>query len=251
MSIFSKFFSKSNRPNKKIGILYICTGKYHIFWDGFYRSANKYFCKNSEVHYFVFTEYPINTYGNERVHHIIQPKLGWPYDTLKRFHLFLGQRASLEIMDYLYFFNANMVFKTKIKENEILPASDGNGLVSVIHPHFYNHQRIAPFENNPDSTSYVNATADMNYFQGCLSGGRTKEYLIMAEEIKKMVEIDLAKEIIGKWWDESYMNKYFQDNPPQLLPASFAYPESSKLPFRKKIVQLDKGNSGGHEFLRH
>jgi len=50
----------------------------------------------------------------------------------------------------------------------------------------------------------------MPYFQGCLSGGAASSYLKMAEEIKKMVDADLEKNINGKWWDESYMNKYFQ-----------------------------------------
>src|SRR4051812_47713845 len=106
---------KNNLPKRKIGVLYICTGKYHIFWDRFYPTADKYFCKNSEVHYFVFTDHPVNTYGNSHVHHISQPRLGWPYDTLKRFHLFLGQREQLEKMDYLFFFNANMVFQKPVK----------------------------------------------------------------------------------------------------------------------------------------
>lgn len=90
----------------------------------------------------------------------------------------------------------------------------------------------------------------MNYFQGCLSGGGTKEYLTMSEDIKGMIDLDLSKNIIGKWHDESYMNKYFQAHPPQILSPSYAYPESSKFPFSPKIIQLDKGKAGGHEFLR-
>lgn len=251
MGILSRFFPKPEQPNKKIGILYICTGKYQIFWDNFYKSANKYFCKKSEVHYFVFTEHSIKTYGNNKVHHILQPKLGWPYDTLKRFHLFLEQKDSLEKMDYLFFFNANMIFKQNVREHEILPSANSNGLVSVLHPYFHDHQRIGPFEENPESIAFVYATKEMNYFQGCLSGGRTKEYLKMSEDIKEMVDLDLAKNIIGKWWDESYMNKYFQSKPPQILSPSYAHPESTKFPFTPKIIQLDKGKAGGHDFLRH
>ena len=144
-----------------------------------------------------------------------------------------------------------MVFKRKIVENEILPSALNNGLVSVIHPYFYDHKQVGFFEDNKDSIAYVEATAEMNYFQGCLSGGRTKEYLSMAEAIREMVEIDLAKSIIGKWWDESYMNKYFQNHPPLLLSPSFAYLENTDFPFRIKIVQLDKGKLGGHDFLRN
>lgn len=125
------FKEKENSKRGKIGVLYVCIGKYHIFWDAFYKSTNKYFCKKSEVHYFVFTEYPIKTYGNKFVHHIVQPKLGWPYDTLKRFHLFLEQKEVLEKMDYLFFLNANMVFKQNVRESEILPSPNSNGLISV------------------------------------------------------------------------------------------------------------------------
>jgi glycosyl transferase family 6 len=247
-------FFNNKKDKKRIGILYICTGKYHIFWDQFYKSANEFFCKNSEVHYFVYTENPINTFDNEKVHHIVQPRLGWPYDTLKRFHLFIEQREKLEAMDYLFFFNANMSLKQKVREKEILPKKNSNGLTSVIHPcTSLWGQTPPPFEDNKDSTAYVKADPGMNYFQGCLSGGRTKEYLIMAEAIIKMADIDLnlRQPIIAKWWDESYMNKYFQSYPPQPLPPSFAYPESMNLPFGKKIVQLDKGKFGGHDFLRN
>lgn len=41
---------------KKIAILYICTGKYDIFWEDFYKTSEKYFLNNSEKHYFVFTD---------------------------------------------------------------------------------------------------------------------------------------------------------------------------------------------------
>lgn len=245
-----KLLNRKKESFGKIGILYICTGKYHIFWDEFYKSANKYFCKNSEVHYYVFTEHPINTFGNEKVHHIVQPKLGWPYDTLKRFHLFLEQRPSLEQMDYLYFFNANMVFKKKIKEEEILPDDKGNGLVSVLHSAFYDHKWTPPFEDNQESEAFVETNMDLNYFQGCLSGGRTNDYLRMAEEIKIMVEKDLKKDIIGKWWDESYMNKYFILHPPKPLPPSYAYPQGGNLPMPVKIFMFEKQNFGGHDFLR-
>lgn len=246
-----KFFSKKRESQSKIGILYICTGRYHIFWDGFYKSARKYFCKGAEVHYFVFTEHPINRYNNPYVHHIFQSRLGWPFDTLKRFHLFLEQREKLEQMDYLYFFNANMLFKSSVTEKEILPDEEGNGLVSVIHPCYYHHQSIAPFEDNKDSVAYVDATKEMDYFQGCLSGGRTKEYLFMAEMIKQLIDADLKKSIIGKWWDESYMNLFFRSNPPKKLPPSFAYPESLPIPFKKIIVQLDKNKKGGYNYLRN
>lgn len=250
MKLFN-IFSKAKVEKQKIGILYICTGRYHIFWDEFYKSSKKFFCTDSDVHYFVFTEHSIQKYGNENVHHIHQERLGWPFDTLKRFHLFLEQQASLQKMDYLYFFNANMVFKRKVREVDILPDADGNGLVSVLHPCFYDHKNIPPFEDNKNSVAYVEPTNETDYFQGCLSGGRTNEYLQMAAAIKKLVDADLEKSIIGKWWDESYMNYFFLSNPPKKLPPSFAYPESIPIPYKKIIVQIDKAKKGGYDFLRN
>ena len=40
----------------QIAILYICTGKYVVFWKDFYQSFEKKFLKKSEVEYFVFTD---------------------------------------------------------------------------------------------------------------------------------------------------------------------------------------------------
>jgi Glycosyltransferase family 6 len=248
--MFSIFSSKKNKTPKKIGVLYICTGSYAMFWDKFYKTANKYFCKNSDIHYFVFTDREINKFGNENVHKIHQSKLGWPYDTLNRFHFFLEQKETLEKMDYLFFFNANMLFNKTILEEDILPTNVENGLVSVLHPYYCNYDKIAPFEDNKDSEAYVAAKIEMNYFQGCLSGGKTKAYLEMAEAIKIMVEIDKSNSIIAKWHDESLMNKYFQSNPPKLLSPSYAYPEGTNFSFSKKIIQLDKRKLGGHEYLR-
>lgn len=248
--MFLNNFIVNKKSKSKIGILYICTGKYHIFWNDFYKRTEKYFCNNSEIYYFVFTDYPIKKYFNTRVNHIYQSKLGWPFDTLKRFHIFLSQRKKIEKMDYLFFFNANTSFVDNIFEQDIFPDHKSNGLVSVLHPAFFDHKLVPPFEKNIKSTAFVDANENLNYFQGCLSGGLTKDYLAMSEEIVKMVDIDLKENIIAEWHDESYMNKYFYSKSPKALFPSYAYPEDWILPFPKKIIMYDKQNFGGHNFLR-
>ena len=42
----------------RIGILYICTGKYDIFWKDFYLSAERYFMQDQSfiIEYYVFTD---------------------------------------------------------------------------------------------------------------------------------------------------------------------------------------------------
>ena len=40
----------------KVAVLYICTGKYDVFWKDFYISYEKYFLPDCEKHYYVFTD---------------------------------------------------------------------------------------------------------------------------------------------------------------------------------------------------
>lgn len=120
----------------KIGILYICTGKYVVFWKEFYNSFMKNFCNDCEKDFFVFTDSSkIEFEEKENVHKIFQENLGWPYNTLMRFSMFDSIKETLKKFDYLYFFNANMICNKKVYENEILPNLDnGKKLIVVIHP---------------------------------------------------------------------------------------------------------------------
>ena len=81
----------------KIGILYICTGKYTIFWKDFYLSCEKHFIPEEEKHYYVFTdskEIDFET-ENSNIHRIYQENLGWPGNTLRRYEMFLGAKKDI------------------------------------------------------------------------------------------------------------------------------------------------------------
>ena len=84
----------------RIGILYICTGKYDIFWKDFYLSAERYFMQDQSfiIEYYVFTDSPklYDEENNKHIHRIKQKNLGWPDNTLKRFHIFLRIKEQLE-----------------------------------------------------------------------------------------------------------------------------------------------------------
>ena len=59
----------------RIGILYICTGKYDIFWKDFYLSAERYFMQDQSfiIEYYVFTDSPklYDEENNKHIHRII------------------------------------------------------------------------------------------------------------------------------------------------------------------------------------
>ena len=46
----------------KVGMLYICTGKYTVFWPEFYRTFAEKFLPGCEKEYFVFTDAPAIEY---------------------------------------------------------------------------------------------------------------------------------------------------------------------------------------------
>lgn len=119
----------------KIGMLYICTGKYTVFWPEFYRSFEEKFLPGCEKEYFVFTDAPAIEYEDApRVHRIYQEAYPWPYSTLKRFSIFLTQEDALRGMDYLFFFNANLTCKKTVTAEEFLPRPEKGENLLLVQP---------------------------------------------------------------------------------------------------------------------
>jgi hypothetical protein len=233
-----------------VGILYICTGKYSVFFEQFYESAEKYFIKNQNKTYYVFTD-DVNIKERHNVKVINQPVLGWPYDTMKRFHMFNSIKDTLLNENYLFFFNANMKFVDYVNE-EILPNEENDNLMAVNHPGFYNSPKgNFTYERRPQSRFYIPYNEGTIYYQGCLNGGKSDVFLDMTEKLAGMIDEDLSNDIIPVWWDESALNWYYKDKNPLAVSPSYAYPEGWNLPFEKKIIQLDKNKFGGYNFLRN
>lgn len=241
-------FSRKKKPT--IGVLYICTGKYDIYWEQFYESSEKYFCPGLEKHYYIFTDSQ-NIKSNARVTVIYQQRLGWPDDTLMRFHLFLRERHRYEKHDYLFFLNANMQFARKIRPKKILP-SKREKLVAVIHPYYYESPVGAPFESDHNSLAYADPNKARHYVQGCLNGGLTEDYLHMAEVLAQRIDKDKENGIIAVWHDESHLNAYLVGHPEyKALDAGYAKPEGREgFPFKERVVILNKNNQGGLAYLR-
>lgn len=233
----------------KIAILYICTGKYSIFWKDFYKSSEIYFLKDHRKDYFVFTDADILRFENKNnVHKIYQENLGWPGNTLFRFKMFEAITDTLKDFDYIFFFNANAKFITYINE-EILPINDD--IVVVQHPGFYNagYEQL-PYEKDQKSLAHCVPSKDSVYVQGCLSGGKAKEYIQLINTLKNNTDIDYNNGIIAIWHDESHLNKYIQDVSYKLLNPGYCYPSNFNLPFTKKIIMRDKNNYMNVDYLR-
>ena len=90
----------------KIAIFSISLGKYDIFFKDFYESVNKNFLSNHEKTFFLFTDKRFEE--KENLIQIEQKKMGWPYDSMMRFHLLNKIKDQVSEYDYVYFFNINI-----------------------------------------------------------------------------------------------------------------------------------------------
>lgn len=228
----------------KIAILYICTGKYKIFWEDFYSSCERYFISNADKHYFVFTDAQhIHDESNKsKITKIYQKNLGWPNNTLKRYEMFLSIKEALRKFDYILFLNADLLFFKKISAEEFLPANNKK-LLACIHPGYFNaHIKKYPYEKNKQSKAYIKSGDGSLYYQGAINGGASENFLEAIEVLANNINDDLHKNIIAKWHDESHWNKYINDNLDivKILHPGFLYPEHSNIPFEKKIIIRDK-----------
>jgi hypothetical protein len=228
----------------KIGILYICTGKYDIFWKDFYLSCEKYFIPEAEKQYFVFTDSPEIEFEkvNKNIHKIFQQNLGWPNNTLKRYKMFSSVSNELKNIDYIFFLNADFLFVENITAEEFLPI-DNEELVACIHPGYFDKKKSKfPYEKNKESLAFIQKNEGKFYFAGGINGGKTTKFIKAIDQLKSNIDIDLKNNIIAIWHDESHWNKYLVDKleKVKILHPGFLYPESFDIPFDKKIVIRDK-----------
>jgi hypothetical protein len=214
----------------KIGILTIATGKYSMYLPELIESCENLFLSDYEKSYFVYTDSDMSDLpefkGSEKVIKIQQEKLGWPYDSMLRFHMFDSFRDMLSKVDYLFFMNANMKVVSVI-DDYILPKENACGIVVTQHPGYYKRIGVwgLPHENNRRSEFYVAQHQRERYFQGCFNGGRSDEFLSMCATLKEKIDKDLTRGIIPVWHDETALNWYVINKDPLILPPIYAYPE--------------------------
>lgn len=224
----------------KIALLYICTGRYNQFFDGFYQTCEKYFfADKAEKEYFVWTDNDNLGVGKQNVHIQHKECAGFPADSLFRFEMFMQVEDKLKEFDYIYFFNSNAAFIAPVEE-EILP--DGSGLAMGIWPDIQNrHPMFFTYERNKKSLAYVAPhKPPYTYYMGGLNGGKSQAYLEMIRELSHNIRVDYNRGIIAKVHDESHINAYLRNHPCKVLGAEFCWPEEWGISDKNKIIFRDK-----------
>lgn len=220
----------------KTGLLIIATNKYISFLKDLIASADKFFLKDNDVEYFIFTNHEsIDIKSDRKLNLIYVDHKEWPWMTLGRYKIFSENCDAFDGFDYLFYCDADMRFCDHVGP-EIL-----SDRVATQHPGYYG-SRGTP-ETNPKSLACVHAFEMMQYFAGGFNGGSKDEYIKMSKELSSNIDKDFNNGIIAVWHDESHMNRYFASNPPTaILDPGYCYGESLRPPFHARLIALDKNH---------
>ncbi len=217
----------------KVGLCVMATGKYIRFVPQLIDSARKHFCNDHDVTFFIFTDGKLSKQRD--IVPIFQKRLGWPHDTLMRFSVYYDHRDKLSTMDYVFATDADMLFVGPMGD-EILSAR-----VATQHPGYVG--RRGTYETKRKSKAYIGSNEGQYYFAGGFYGGSSKEFIAMADRITKNIKIDLKRNYIAIWHDESHLNRYFIDHKPTtILDPRYCCPEPQMLEDRR-LLALDKNHA--------
>ncbi|GHT52311.1 hypothetical protein AGMMS49982_12180 [Bacteroidia bacterium] len=254
-----------------IGILYICTGQYAVFWQDFYLSAKQYLFPGTTKKFFVFTDAE-TLYGEGTDANIIKINIEhreWPFNAVLRYEIFDNSRDLFADCDYLFFYNSNVLFTNTIALAEILPTEKEARLVALSwkdvagtnpdkdklnNAALGNDADKYRYDRHPASQAYVPYGQGTTYYQSGFNGGRMEEFVEAIQTCKKWTALDLQSNIIALVHDESYWNKYLLDKQVKTLdlvygkPEEWAWPANAKVIFRDKNKVLGKKNM--HRFKR-
>ena len=230
--------------NPKVAVLSINIGNYIRYWEEFYLTCKNNFLPGYEKHFFVFSDQEQIEYEHEPdVTLIHQDDLGWPGNTLYRYHMFCRIDDILLGFDYVFYANANLIFEMKVDES-VLP-SKGEKLVFVRRDQPYlAKEKQLPYESNPQSTAYVNSEQNSLYVRGGFNGGRSDAFISMCRTLKHNIDIDEKNGIVAVWHDESHITKYAIDHQKEakILFPGYLYPKGWVMPYSKKILIRPKDN---------
>lgn len=225
----------------RVGHLVIATNRYIEFAKPLCDSAEQYFLPNHEKVMFLFT----NMSGIDSAVRVEQEHYPWPGMTLRRYEIFWNNRDLFKDMDYLYYTDVDMLFVGLVGD-EVL-----GSLVATIHPGYYNAPPyVLPYEKDPRSTAYVRPSEWHRYFAGGFNGGKRDNYLDMAKTIYSNIQEDFEHGYVAEWHDESHLNRYLIDHPPEVaLDPSYCFPKDAvwarEHPYRAtmKLCPLEKNHA--------
>ena len=174
---------------------------------------------------------------------ILEGEEGWPRGTMCRHSVLLSH---LPRAYYVFLIDADMLFADFVGP-EILPKM--YGITATLHPGFVGRTKgELPFERNPESAAYVHPDAGEAYYCGGFVGGERLAMRMLSGSVEATLERDALNGIVPCWHDESAVNRFLVDNPPEVvLHPGYCNPDDDHWyrswwpeQWSRRIVALDK-----------
>ena len=238
----------------RIAVTFWGTQTYLNFLPEWYGRLEKYFLPNNPKHYFVFTDGEIERIP-DNVTLMKIPHYGFPDTYNKTFEEMLklhdnGVRE--DEFDWLVSVDADLYAQEEIQYNDFF--DQDKKYIGVHHP--CHHVGFPPHNKYPgayDISPLSNACIDDRimdmpvYYQASLWGGKIPEVYNMMRKIDEWTKDDVSKGIQARYYEESYMNKWFLTHREEThtLSPSYAYPQMFEkyCDFPNKMMHLAKDNS--------
>ena len=218
--------------SKKIAISFIGTGRYLNFLPGFYEGLSEKFAPECEKHFFVFTDGELDDLPDDVTLIPISEDTpitqeyysvsNWyklmnsSYGGLKRFSALKQIKEQLKEYDWYCFVDSDIVCSDKV-----IPYADffneDKDLFGAQHPCFHpgyvNNPNSLPHDRNPESLAFIPKEDDDGvYLQGCLWGGKVPQVFDIIDKLDDSIKEDVSKGILAPAHDESYLNRYRNEN---------------------------------------
>ncbi len=234
----------------KVAVTFWGTESYLNYLPEWYDRLEKYFLPGVEKHYFAFTDGELEGMpDNITVMEI--PHYGFPDTFYKTFEELLKLEDKVSDYDWLVSVDADLYVQEEITYEEFFDES--KKYFGVHHPCHYlkmppHNQYPGSYDVNPLSNACIDdSIMDMDvYHQGCLWGGKVPYIFNMMRQIDEWTKEDVSRNTVGRFYEESYMNRWYLMNRDDLntLPPDYAYPELFKehCTFSNKMMHLYKDN---------
>jgi len=228
--------SVSVMKKPSLAIVTIATGQYYdLFFNDFEASVVAQWSPHCDIKIYCFTDHPGS--GNATTEVVSVRHMGWPFDTLLRYHLMASILDRLMAHDYILYLDADMIIKHSLD-----PQIFAHDLVAVQHPGFRTNPEAASFEIDVVASSFVPKEKRKHYVQGCFWGGKPFALKELLLTLTQKIDTDLGRGQVPIWHDESYLNWFLADKPFLLVSAAYAFPEGSDLPFDPIIIHRAKNH---------
>jgi hypothetical protein len=226
-----KIPNMTNRAdNADLTIVCIATDRYLEFWIDLVLSLQT---SKQDVNWVLFTdrasEIPPSLLSmlDERLRIVFQKHLPWPYPTLLRYK-WISEHSKLFESEFTMYLDSDMRFIRELDPNELLEELKTHDFIAVKHPGFYRpglkfyfsypgnlvkdirllmrEGGLGTWEKRRDSKAFVPRKRRRQYVCGGCWFGRTEVFIKKVKQLSAMVGLDLEKNLVARFHDESYLN---------------------------------------------